>query len=141
MTGLDDLPGAVCAFCGDCIEGKRVCAVYCSRDCGNRWRRKLRAVAARAAKASNTCIFCGAAIPTDRRADTLFCGKACSDRVSWHRTQGKRLAEARMGRACVTCGGPIPDNLRMGTKFCGKVCRETSNTQQLRERRRARRKG
>src|SRR5690606_9369048 len=120
-----------CEHCDDPLpEGGTVRQVYCNRICKEAAKRARAAAATRAARAGNTCISCGAAIPVCRRGDTLFCTKACSDRVSYRRALGRRRAEAREGRACVTCGGPIPVTLRQGTKHCGKECRDKADRQQ-----------
>jgi predicted nucleic acid-binding Zn ribbon protein len=135
LIQLDDLPGDGCAFCGADLEHKRVYAIYCTRECKDRHRRHLEQEAAREAKAGNTCISCGEMIPTDRRADTLFCSKSCYDKVSYARCKGQQRGETRKGRACATCGGPVPETLRAGTKYCGGECRDKADRQRKRNRR------
>lgn len=134
---LDDLPGDGCAFCGACIEHKRVYAIYCSRTCKDGHRRHLEREAGREAKAGNTCILCGAVIPLTRRADTLFCSKSCYDKVSYARCRGQRRTETRKGRSCAICGGPISETLRAGTKYCSKPCGDEADRRMSRKRRRS----
>jgi len=67
------------------------------------------------------CEHCGGPIPDHKRAQAMYCSKACNVASSNAAHKAARL-EAKAGRWCEWCGDPMPDRMKAGTRFCCVPC-------------------
>lgn len=75
----------ICPNCKTCFEPKAVNQLYCSPECGEKYRRK-NPTAIRFPTISFNCAHCGKAVVTDGKRDqrTRFCCQACEKKYWRH---------------------------------------------------------
>lgn len=67
------------------------------------------------------CEHCGGPIPDHKRAQAMYCSKACNVASSNAAHKAARL-EAKAGRWCEWCGETMPERMKAGTRFCCVPC-------------------
>ena len=114
-------PTRTCGHCGGTYVPRilKASAAYCSRACKERARKADLKAARLAAKATRSCVSCGAVIGPERRADARFCSETCNTvahrgNKNLHRRQtGVTFADLgeRDGWTCGICRGPVDRTL------------------------------
>lgn len=67
------------------------------------------------------CLWCKAVIPDTKRADAIYCCKACQQ-ADYGAFVSAEIAKAKVGRSCAWCCGPISDKALSRAIYCSKHC-------------------
>lgn len=113
-----------CRNCGREIVGRDRRALFCGRECKEKFRDAARSRAALLRRTDRVCPQCGRTF-TPTRGHAVVCSRDCG--VAWTNAKRQAVKKAKWLAAkqpCRRCGATIPDDKRAGSLYCSADCKK-----------------